>query len=311
MAEFDYRESIEKDTLEQFRGKPNLQVLYCALAKQLQDVYDFFVQLREERNLSTAIGEQLDGVGDIAVLSRMEAGLLAGNPIPFDVIDDEMYRKYLIYKIFKNTCDCTYPDIIKACQMFWDKPLYYSEDPEQPATMIFNTGELTPDIDTVPLLQTPLLRAAGVTLRLCITLVTGRAPPPLYMGGVASLVVCVPIPEQPDEYDFQSKVHIGGHLSSMVTMPVSEQRDEFMFQSEVRAGGQLSSVATIPVPEQRDELTFQSEMSIGGRIEGTITCLPIVERADDLSAESAVRAGGKMALHSRLPAVQYHSVEGG
>lgn len=104
------------------------------------------------------------------------------------------------------------------------------------------------------------------------------------LGGAASITVNLPIPEQPDEYDFQSKVHIGGQLSSMVTLPV---------------------------PERRDELTFESETGFGGRVGGTITCLPIVEQADDLSAERAVRAGGKMTLHARLPAVQYHSVEGG
>ncbi len=151
--------------------------------------------------------------------------------------------------------------------------------------------------------------AAGVGMRFYLHM----PPRETYtrLGGVASITVKLPIPEQPDEYDFQSKVHIGGQLSSMVTMPVPERRDELTFRSEVRAGGQLSSVATLPVPERRDELTFQSETSIGGRIEGTITCLPVVERADDLSAERAVRAGGKMALHARLPAVQYHSIEGG
>lgn len=46
MADFDYRQSVEKDTLEQFRGQPNIQVLHEVFAKQLQDVYDFFMQLK-------------------------------------------------------------------------------------------------------------------------------------------------------------------------------------------------------------------------------------------------------------------------
>ena len=48
---------------------------------ELQEVFDFFEQLRNERDVYHAIGKQLDGVGDIAVLTRKEAGQLAGDPI--------------------------------------------------------------------------------------------------------------------------------------------------------------------------------------------------------------------------------------
>ena len=166
MVNQEYRKALDRDTLEQFRGKPNLEVLHDALARQLQEVYECFAQLNNQRDLYTAIGAQLNGIGEIAVLTRMEAGRMAGNPIPFNVIDDEMYRQYLIWKVLKNTTDCTYPDIIKAFRMFWDKPLYYTEDLEQPATMIFDTGEMEGPVDTRPLFNTPLLRAAGVTLKL-------------------------------------------------------------------------------------------------------------------------------------------------
>ena len=124
----NYREFVEKDTIEQFRGKPNIQVLHDALARQLQDLFDFFLQLKTGRSLSDAVGAQLDGVGDIVVLSRREAGDLASYAGRGGETDDETYRKFLVYKVLKNTCDCTYPDIIKAFRMFWDKPLYYSEN---------------------------------------------------------------------------------------------------------------------------------------------------------------------------------------
>ena len=129
----NYREFVEKDTIEQFRGKPNIQVLHDALARQLQDLHDFFLQLKTGRSLSDAVGAQLDGVGDIVVLSRREAGDLASYAGRGGETDDETYRKFLVYKVLKNTCDCTYPDIIKAFRMFWDKPLYYSENPEYPS----------------------------------------------------------------------------------------------------------------------------------------------------------------------------------
>ena len=162
----DYAEALKRELVEQFKGKPRIEALMEVLGEELQQVYDFFEQLRTQRTVYEAEGRQLDGVGDIVVMTRKEAGQLAGNPIPFDVIDDDTYRQYLIYKILKNTCNCTYPDIIKAFRMFWDRPLYYREDPEQPATMIFDTGYMDGMVDTRPLFRIPLIRAAGITLKL-------------------------------------------------------------------------------------------------------------------------------------------------
>ena len=107
MADFDYRQSIEKDTLEQFRSQPNIQVLHDVFAKQLQDVYDFFMQLKLHRWIHDASGKQLDGVGDIVVLSRAEASEFAKAAGMGDASDDEVYRKYLYYKVLKNTNNCT------------------------------------------------------------------------------------------------------------------------------------------------------------------------------------------------------------
>lgn len=118
----DFVTKLKQDLVEQFRGKANIEALMEVVGIELQEVFDFYEQLRTQRSVDTAVGKQLDGVGDIAVMTRKEAGQLAGNPIPFEVIDDDTYRQYLIYKILKNTCDCTYPDIIKAFRMFWDRP---------------------------------------------------------------------------------------------------------------------------------------------------------------------------------------------
>lgn len=76
----------------------------------------------------------------------------------------DAYRTYLIYKIWKNTNNCTYYDIIRAFKMFWDKPLHYREDPAIPATMIFETDALTPEADVSKLLNAPFIKAAGVAI---------------------------------------------------------------------------------------------------------------------------------------------------
>lgn len=161
----DYVVALKKDLVEQFRGKAKIEALLEVIGAQFQQVYDFYDQLRYNRDVYTAVGKNLDGVGDIAVLTRMEAAQIAGGPIPAEVIDDEIYRQYLIYKILKNTCGCTYPDIIKAFKMFWDKPIYYSEDPQFPATIILDTGILEESESISKLLGTPIIRAGGVAVR--------------------------------------------------------------------------------------------------------------------------------------------------
>lgn len=204
----DFVTKLKQDLVEQFRGKANIEALMEVVGIELQEVFDFYEQLRTQRSVDTAVGKQLDGVGDIAVMTRKEAGQLAGNPIPFEVIDDDTYRQYLIYKILKNTCDCTYPDIIKAFRMFWDRPLYYTEDPEQPATMIFDTGELPGDVDTTPLFKTPLIRAAGVTLKLYARTSVEMDTAWLRLrSGLGYAVTVTQLPTLEREIDYGAKVY--------------------------------------------------------------------------------------------------------
>ena len=235
----DFVAALKKDLVEQFKGKPNIEALMEVISTELQQVYDFYKQLRENRSVQSAVGKQLDGVGDIVVMTRMEAGILAGNPIPFEVIDDDMYRQYLIFKILKNTCDCTYPDIIKAFRMFWDRPLYYREDPEQPATMIFDTGEMDGAIDTRPLFTTPLLRAAGVTLKLYARTSTTMDPAKVYIvSGLGFAVTATELPTLERNYDFRSKVRLAGGFQrvSQDKLPVIERDYRFGFKLSLGAG---------------------------------------------------------------------------
>lgn len=218
----DYTTALISDLVEQFHGKANIEALIEVVGIQLQSVFCFYEQLRRERDVYSAVGKQLDGVGDIAVMTRMEAGELAGNPIPFDVIDDDMYRQYLIYKILKNTSNCTYPDIIKAFRMFWDRPLYYTEDPEQLATMIFDTGELTDNVDTTPLFKTPLLRAAGVTMKIYAkTIRPVKSPKLIVASGLGCAVTETCLPQIERNYHFTLGFHIGNILPTIAQSRIS------------------------------------------------------------------------------------------
>lgn len=161
-----YFEKLYDDTVDQFKDKPNIRGLLEVIGHQMQDLYTFLCQLKHERSVMTAYGDNLDGCGDIVKMTRVDAARLSYCGEPIELLDDETYRRYLIYKILRNTSSCTYQEIIRLFQMFWDRPLYYSEDPAYPATMVFDTGEMQGLVYTLPLFQTPVLKAAGVTLRL-------------------------------------------------------------------------------------------------------------------------------------------------
>lgn len=216
----DYIELLKQDLAEQFKEKPVIDALIEAIGTQLNDVCVFYGHLRDRRGIYTAVGKQLDGIGDIVVLSRMEAGILACVDKSVFVLNDERYRQYLLYKIWRNTNRCTYPDIIKAFRMFWDKPLYYREDPEQPATMIFDTGEMEGLVDTTPLFNTPLLRAAGVTLKLYARTKTPMPTTKLRLAsGLGYAVTETSLPALERQYTFQSHMNLPSGV-----MTVSEDR---------------------------------------------------------------------------------------
>lgn len=267
----DYVATLKNDLVEQFRGKANIEALMEVIGAQLQQVYDFYDQLRQDRGVHTAVGKQLDGVGDIVVMTRMEAGKLAGDPIPFEVIDDETYRRYLIYKILKNTCDCTYPDIIKAFRMFWDRPLYYKEDPAEPATMIFDTGEMDGTVDTTPLFTTPLLRAAGVTLKLYARTKTEMETAKLYiLSGLGFAVTETLLPILERDIDYRAHVYVRGGYSTIAedTLPGVERDYKFGFKLHLGAG--LQAVLESTLPNQEREVSYDTSVCAGSAVQSVM-----------------------------------------
>lgn len=220
MSEFIPKKMVD-DLVEQFKGKKNLGALAEAIDRQMQDVAAFFRQLRDERSVNAAVGAQLEGVGDIVVLTRQEAGKLANLAEPgMELLDDEEYRKYIIYQILRNTCDCTYPDIIRSFRMFWPKPLYYSEDPEYPATMVLQTDTLAPEDMAETLLRAPIIKAAGVGIRLIATTQTDEmrcilSITPYLAKGYTTTI----LPEIEPEYDFKAE-----EIVSVVSQNVMQTR---------------------------------------------------------------------------------------
>ena len=159
----DYIQRLRDDLAEQFKDKPVIEALNKVIGRQLNDVRQYFDDLRNERYLDGAVGKQLDNIGDIVGLSRLEAGELACESESVYVLNDDDYRTYLRYRIALNTNSCTYRELMTGLETIWGvSPVYYSEETDVPATIIFSvplsslTGE-TSKIDSVP-----TVRPAGV-----------------------------------------------------------------------------------------------------------------------------------------------------
>lgn len=161
---FNYAERLVADLIEQFRGKPNIEVLNKALARQLQEVYEFYLQLMTVLDIDESSGQQLDNIGDIVQLTRKEALALAADYQTGYTDEDALYRAFLYYKIFVNTAECTYSDIMRSIYMLWDGRLTYAEKPDEPATIILNFERFSGN-NVARLLTIPIIKPAGVKIK--------------------------------------------------------------------------------------------------------------------------------------------------
>lgn len=149
------------DLVEQFKGKPHIEALMEVIGEQLGEVAMFFEDLRAQRTLETAVGKQLDGIGDIVCLSREESAKYAGM-FRSGRVGDEEYRALLKSKIIINTNDTTYYGIIRSIRSLYGAyPIYYTEDPTFPATIIFELDAAAGG-NIAPLGFVPPVKAAGV-----------------------------------------------------------------------------------------------------------------------------------------------------
>ena len=86
--------------ITQFRGKKNIDAIVQALGKQTQDLEDALFPFYDARlNINTAVGEQLDRLGQIVGQERLG-------------YDDTFYRVLISARIGINTSQGTVPDLI-------------------------------------------------------------------------------------------------------------------------------------------------------------------------------------------------------
>ena len=267
----DYLKFMTSDMLFQFRGEQcsNNEKLLSAFARQLDDVLEMFQQL-EERTYLERLSEsnspnlgahkiQLDRIGDVVKLTRKQATIVSNKLesvsdidkssgivedtlmsfikdnfsmyYPGEALGDEEYSDYLYYKIFLNNSYCTYSDVIKSLEMFWNKtPIYYQEKPEEPATIFLSTPELKPEHNARLFFLAPVVKAAGVRIfREAVTVDDVRKPNLRVGGGVFSGVIQTELPYLIIEQKYEKTLVAPSRLENVVTniIPHADVFDTF------------------------------------------------------------------------------------
>lgn len=101
----DHIERAKERLLEQYKNKPRIAGMFEATIQQIQDLEDAFNALSQE-TIDTAVGVQLDRLGEIVGLAR-ETGQ-----------SDDDYRIDLKAKIVQNLNQGTPEEVIAAAKFF-------------------------------------------------------------------------------------------------------------------------------------------------------------------------------------------------
>ncbi len=102
--------------IEQHKDQPTMKKFLTALANQIQDLEDVSFEVFLDRWLDTAVGVQLDGLGDIIGEARM------GRP-------DAAYRLAILAQIQINFSEATPEDILTALVNFYNRTYEMMEIP--------------------------------------------------------------------------------------------------------------------------------------------------------------------------------------
>lgn len=92
---------------QQFRGKVNVEAFVAAVCQPGQDLEDALWDLYSERDVNTAVGDQLDDVGGIVGEERQGR-------------DDDTYRRFVRAKISVNKSKGTALDVLTVASLVLD-----------------------------------------------------------------------------------------------------------------------------------------------------------------------------------------------
>lgn len=243
----------------QFRGKSHTEALCAAFETEIEELQDMFEELLSCRTLEKSEQKQLDGIGDIVVLNRAEAGLLASKKkgkLSFPVIDDLRYKKFLRYKILKNTSVCTYEDVVTAVKMVYEQePIRVYENRHGPATLAvcFPEPEGAEDV----LEDVPPIKAAGVGIRLYGE-TKHEINTELMIGSGTIKGADINIKPCPVDAVFHENLYVGTKAISTTLADIKPKEVNLIFKESNYIGGrvyELSHITIIPKPPAQIKLS--------------------------------------------------------
>jgi len=183
-----------EDFPQQFQGKKYISVLIKVLSRQLDEVEQTFRDIDSLTTLDRAFGKTLDYIGSILSLSRKDAHIILRKTDTAEITDD-IYRAVLQYKAIKNTCDCTYEDIMDSIKLLWDMdPVEYYEDPNRPATIYIRMPIVDIDIDDPTAKRILAIKPSGVAIIYKIIYITGVTTAGIEKSCLPQIVVRMAFP---------------------------------------------------------------------------------------------------------------------
>ncbi len=100
----NHTEEALANLVEQFKGRAILTEFLTVFVDQIQELEDVYFQIFENRTIDTAVGEQLDGLGEIIGEDR-------------EGRDDDEYRLALRVRILLNKCSGSPEQIIEIMSL--------------------------------------------------------------------------------------------------------------------------------------------------------------------------------------------------
>lgn len=125
----------------EYRNSPKLNALLYLLLKKLDDVTTCMVQLDTAFNVDTAVGVQLDGLGQVVQAARTVAFQPSGGVSP--VLDDETYRILIKAKIAANQWNGTIDSLYSVWQQLFPGGQIVIADQQNMTANIILTGSFT------------------------------------------------------------------------------------------------------------------------------------------------------------------------
>ena len=142
--------------LEQYKNKPKTEGLISALSQQFQDMEDVTFSLILGREISSAVGAQLDLMGTIVNLSRASGQ------------SDDRYRTLLYVKVGQNTSQGAPEKLISIYKLLTDANTIFYQNLNRASIMLTVDKDIDPlnDPDDVTFIYTNLedVAAGGVRI---------------------------------------------------------------------------------------------------------------------------------------------------